>query len=55
MIKLHLSAKARGLLARSPVLRTRATIVARNPAGATHTTQSIVTIHAASARYGRKA
>ncbi len=46
-VKLHLSAKARVLLARSRTLRARATLVAHDPAGATHTTQAIVTLRAA--------
>jgi outer membrane protein assembly factor BamB len=41
-VKLHLSAKARKLLARVHVLRVRATIVTHDPAGATHTTQTVV-------------
>jgi hypothetical protein len=53
-VKLHLSAKARTLLARAHVLRVRATIVAHDPAGATHTTQAIVTIHAAKASHSHK-
>jgi len=47
-VKLHLSAKARALLARTHVLRARATIVAHDPAGATHTTETIVTLRAPS-------
>lgn len=43
-VKLHLSAKARKLLARAHVLRARATIVAHDPPGTTHTTQTIVTL-----------
>ncbi len=46
-VKLHLSAKARVLLARSRTLRARATLVAHTPVGATHTTQTIVTLRAA--------
>jgi len=46
-VKLHLSAKARVLLARVHTLRARATLVAHDPAGATHTTQTIVTLRAA--------
>jgi PKD domain-containing protein len=53
-VKLHLSSKARALLARTHVLRARATIFARDPAGATHTTVTIVTIRAAKATHGRK-
>jgi hypothetical protein len=43
-IKLHLSAKARKLLAHSHVLHARATIVAHDPAGRTHTARTLVTI-----------
>jgi len=52
-VKLHLSAKARVLLARSHVLRARATIVAHDPAGASHTTQIVVTLRVAKARRGK--
>lgn len=52
-VKLHLSAKARALLARSHVLRARATIVAHDPAGTSHSTQTVVTLRAASARRGK--
>jgi hypothetical protein len=47
-LKLHLSAKARRLLAPpyAHLLQARATIFARDSAGNTHTAQSIVTIHA---------
>ncbi len=45
-VALHLSRSARALLARAHVLRARATILARNPAGATHTAQVLVTIGA---------
>lgn len=44
VLTLHLSAKARGLLARSHVLRARATIVARDSSGASHTTAASVTL-----------
>jgi hypothetical protein len=46
-VKLHLSAKVRLLLARLRTLRARATLVAHDPAGATQTTQTIVTLRAA--------
>jgi hypothetical protein len=46
-VKLHLSAKARVLLARLRTLRARATLVAHDPGGATQTTQTIVTLRAA--------
>ena len=48
-LTLRLSAKARALLKRSHVLRARATIVARDAAGATHTAQTIVTLRASNA------
>jgi hypothetical protein len=41
---LHLSAKARSLLARSHVLRARATVLAHDPAGASHTAVVTVTL-----------
>ena len=47
---LHLSAKARALLARLRTLRVRVTIVAQNPAGATHTGQAVATLHAPKAK-----
>jgi len=43
-VTLHLSAEARALLARAHVLRVRATLEAHDPAGATHTTQAVVTL-----------
>ena len=44
VVTLHLSAEARALLARAHVLRVRATLQAHDPAGATRTTQTIVTL-----------
>jgi hypothetical protein len=52
-VKLHLSTKARALLARTHVLRARATIVAHDPTGATHTAQTDVTIRAPKRKPGR--
>jgi Trypsin len=52
-VTLHLSEKARSLLARSHVLRARATVFAHDPAGATHTTQTTVTLHAHKGRHGK--
>jgi PKD domain len=52
-ITLHLSGKARALLARVHVLRVRATIVAHDPTGATHTTVATVTLHALKAKRRR--
>ena len=43
-VTLHLSARARKLLARAHVLRVQATVVAHDAAGATHTTRTIVTL-----------
>ncbi len=69
-VKLHLSAKARALLARNHVppsgqartlfarthvLRARASLFARDPAGATHTALCTITIRAAKAARARKA
>jgi len=45
-VQLHLSAKARVLLKRIHTLHARATIVAHDSAGATHTTVVTVTIRA---------
>ena len=44
VVTLQLSATARALLAHAHVLRVRATITARDPAGAKHTVQTIVTL-----------
>jgi outer membrane protein assembly factor BamB len=44
IVKLHLSAKARRLLARARVLRVRATLVTRDSLGATHTAQAILAL-----------
>ncbi len=46
-ITLHLSAAARKLLARSHVLAARATVLAHDPAGSSHTTQTNVTLRPA--------
>ena len=51
-VKLRLSVRARGLLARAHVLRVRATIVAHNPAGMTYTGYTIVTVRMAKPRKG---
>ena len=45
-ITLHLSAKARALLARSHTLRARVTLLAHDLSDASHTTQTIVTLRA---------
>jgi PKD repeat protein len=50
-ITLHLSAKGRAYLARVHTLRVSATIVARDSAGAMHTTQSVLTLRAAKAKH----
>ncbi|HWY17511.1 MAG TPA: PKD domain-containing protein [Solirubrobacteraceae bacterium] len=54
VVTLHLSTKARALLARSRVLRARATLLAHDPAGATHTTRTIVTLRLSKPAHGRK-
>jgi hypothetical protein len=55
-VKLHLSARARALLAsaHAHLLRARATIFARDTAGATHTAQATVTIRAHKSLGSRK-
>ena len=45
-IKLHLSRRARALLARAHALRAEATLASHDPAGATYTAQGSVTIRA---------
>jgi hypothetical protein len=54
-VTLHLSVRARKLLARTRVLRVRATVVADDPAGDTHSTQTIVTlrVHAQTRSQGK--
>jgi hypothetical protein len=52
-VELHLSAKARALLAKSHLLHAQAKILAHDLAGAIHTTLSTVTIRLAKARQGR--
>jgi hypothetical protein len=52
-IVLHLSSKARALLARSHMLHVRVTIVARNAAGTTHTGYVLGTLRVAKAKHGR--
>jgi hypothetical protein len=49
-VVLHLSAKARALLGRAHTLKVRATIIARDPAGAKHTNQTVVTLRAPAAK-----
>ncbi|HTC72425.1 MAG TPA: hypothetical protein VK655_06020, partial [Solirubrobacteraceae bacterium] len=46
-LTLHLSAKARALLAHSHVLHVKSTIVARNASGASATSTATVTLKAA--------
>ncbi len=46
-ITLHLSAKAKKLLAKSHTIRAKATLIARNPQGATHTTVLTLVLKAA--------
>jgi PKD repeat protein len=45
-VVLRLTSSARAMLARTRTLRARATILARDPAGATHVTQTAVTLRA---------
>lgn len=52
-VVLHLSARARQLLARSHLLRVRATVVARDRAGATNTWHTIVTLRAPKTKPGK--
>jgi PKD repeat protein len=52
-VKLRLTVKARELLARSHLLHARAIVLAHEPAGATHTTQQIVTLRGAKGAPGR--
>jgi hypothetical protein len=44
LVSMHLSSKAKALLARVKTLRARATIVAHNNEGVANTTQSVVTL-----------
>ena len=46
-VKLHLTRKARRLLARKHVLRVRVTIASHDPAGATHTGRTTASLRAA--------
>jgi PKD repeat protein len=46
-VKLHLSAKARAMLARSHTMKSRATLASHDAQGATDTFQATVTLHAA--------
>ena len=50
-VTLHLSKSARVLLARTRTLRARATLVAHDLQGASHTTRTTVTLHVATARH----
>jgi PKD repeat protein len=50
-VTLHLSVRARALLRRVHTLRAAATIVAHDASGATHTTKSTVTLHAAKPKH----
>jgi hypothetical protein len=52
-VTLHLSTAARKLLARSHTLRARATVLAHNHAGASHTTQIAVTLRPAKKPKGK--
>lgn len=52
-VTLHLSAKARALLARSHLLHVQVTIVAHDPAGGTHSGRTIATLRAPRAKHGK--
>jgi len=52
-VALHLSAKARKLLARSHSLRVRAIVLAHDTAGVTHTWQATVTVRAPATSHGK--
>jgi PKD repeat protein len=51
-VTLRLSAQARALLARTPMLLAQATIVARDPVGATHVSQTPVVLRASKTSHG---
>ncbi len=51
VVTLHLSAKAKKLLAKLHVVRARITIAAKNPQGATHTTTAVVTLKPAKKKH----
>ncbi len=51
VLTLHLSSKAKALLAKSHTVRARVTILAHDPAGGTHTTTVIVTLKAAKKKH----
>jgi hypothetical protein len=51
IVRLHLTARARALLARAHVLRVRTTIVAHDPTGATHTTHTVARLRAPEATH----
>jgi hypothetical protein len=53
-VELHLSAKARALLAKSHLLHAQAKLLAHDLAGAIHTTLSTVTIRLAKAKHGHR-
>ena len=54
-VTLHLSAAGRALLAREHTLRVQATVLARDPSGASHTTQTTITLRvAAKSKHHRK-
>jgi hypothetical protein len=53
-VVLHLSARARALLARAHSLKVRATIIAHDPSGAKHTEQTVVTLRAPPAKHRKR-
>jgi hypothetical protein len=53
-VSVHLSSKGRALLLRVHTLHAQVTIVASDPAGASHTTQTVVTLRAVKGKKRRK-
>jgi hypothetical protein len=51
-VQLRLSSKGKALLRHSHSIHAQATIVAHDSSGATHTTKSTITIHAAKTKHG---
>jgi hypothetical protein len=53
-VVLHVSARARALVARAHTLKVRATIIAHDPAGAKHTEQTVATLRAPATKHRRR-
>jgi hypothetical protein len=53
-VVLHLSTRARALVARAHSLKVRATIIAHDPAGAKHTEQTVATLRAPATKHRRR-